>query len=590
MSKNDNAAKTPDPELGGPAKGNGIRQMELDGLVDDVVAGSGKPDAGPDDMMQAPGRMFMPSNRELVIEQLAALVLSPHFPTAPATPVATTRPPFIVKDGLSSTEIDILTAGRQQRFPVLVEVRADAARSSSGAIGVRDVLGLRFRNQGEADDFRCLPFDEMDTAFFPCEAEPALFALDSPVRPRDTEGDAGVLDAHARGEFADRIAGAVCCLLELGAAEPACWAAISDLLHAVPLAEQAAGLELRTLIASTNGPTAGIGDAVARTFMAYEREAPGRLIDEVARRAAESSSDPALTPALSRWLEVARGVLGNRVALNGDILADGGSIPLRAAILAAVVDDVGNLVPFLHADRPAGHRVVTAAALLLGLRTGLRNLSWSRKVLHLDLLSDVVFGLHDDRLSACVKALDGFSLEPDETAAGVEFLLCWRSQVLARWASCPACPDNASNLQSAPLLQADHVDVLQTEEPSAASPASNASFLTAPNGRRIEVIQTTGGSAVISLRVALEEGEKLRKVKEIFEAACRPGIRWRVGTAEDGHSALYMDLPGARSELALQEAAETLSGALAAYVVPPKAPRKKKASASRPRKQGSVTE
>lgn len=334
----------------------------------------------------------------------------------------------------------------------------------------------------------------------------------------------------------------------------------------------------------TDGRTAGVGGAVAQTFMAYERGAPGRLIEEVAHRVEHSSSDPALAPVVSRWLDVARAVLGNRVELNGEILSDGGSIPLRAAILAAVVDDVGNLVPFLFAERPAGYKVIAAAALLLGLRTGLRNMSWSRKAPHLDLLSDLLVALHDEHSAERPKAVEAFGIEPKETDSGEEFVLCWRDQVLARWTSSMASPDGTSNVFSAPPEQAPSAVVPLTEEAPTASPASTPSFLTGPNGRRIEVMQTTAESTLTTLRVALEEGEKLRKAKEIFEAACIPGICWRVGTAEDGSNALYLDLPGVPSELALHGAAETLARAVAVYVVPPKAPKKKNASPSSARK------
>jgi len=576
MSEHDTEAKTPD-QGAARANENGIRQLELDGFVADAAADSPQLAIRPDDVPQSSGRMFVPSNRELVLEQLAAMVLSPHFPAASGTTSVTARPPFLVTDGLSTDEIDDLAAGQPQRFPVLVEVRAEAVRGVSGVIGIRDVLGLRFRNQDEADDFRSLPFDELDTAFFRCEAEPGLFGLDSPVRSANVE--AAVLpDAQVREEVADRIAGAICCLLELGSAEPACWNAISDLLCASPLAPEATRLELRAIVSPPDGRTAGVGEAVAQTFMAYERGARGRLIEEVAHRVEQSSSDPALAPVVSRWLDVARAVLGNRVELSGEILSDGGSIPLRAAILASVIDDVGNLVPFLHAERPAGHRVIAAAALLLGLRTGLRNLSWSRKAPHLDLLSGLLVSLHDERSGERAKAVEAFGLEPEETDSGEEFVLCWRNQVLARWRSCMASPDDTSKVSSVlPELAASAVVPL-TEEPRTASPVFTPFFLTGPNGRRIEVIQLGSDSMLTTLRVALEKGEKLRKVKEIFEAACRPGIGWRVGIDEDGSNALYMDLPSTLDDQALPSATSTLSGALLAYIAPKKESRKKSSS------------
>lgn len=563
---------------------NGIRQLELEAFAVDGSADSqrhGEPSGRND---QSTSRIFVASNRELVLEQLAAMVLSPHFPHSPGLADAATRPPFLLSDGLTGAEIEVLAAGQPRRFPVLVEVRPEVMRADSGAIGVRDVLGLRFMNQENADDFRCLPFDELDTTFFPCVAEPALFALESAVRP-GTVVPEDARDPGLRGEVSDRVAGAVCCLLELGAAEPACWAAIAGLLARVPLASNASGIDLGTVLSSPDGSTNGIGGAVARTFMMHEGGAPGTLIGEVAQRVSLSELDSALPQTISRWLDIAHAVLGNRAVLSGEMLSDGGSIPLRAAILAVVVDDVGQLAPFLHAERPAGHTVIATAAALLGLRTGLRNLPWSSKAPHLDLLSELLVALHEKDISARANAVHAFEMEPEETADGAQFVLWWRNHELARWANCSAKPDDA--VISSPLPeQLPEVDSSRPLSPAVESPDSVPSFIPALDGRRIEVLWPADATGAITLRMMLAEADKLRKAKEIFEAACQAGVWWRVGMGADGSRALYLDVPFTSDVRVLQEAAKTLGGALAAYVVPPKAARKKSAATSSPRKKG----
>jgi hypothetical protein len=563
----------------------GIRQLELEASVagESVDGPQQEKLSGRDD--QSASRMFVASNRELVLEQLAAMVLSPYFPSAQIPADTVTRPPFLVSDGLTRAEIDVLAAGLPQRFPVLVEVRPEVARTDSGAIGVRDVLGLRFMNQGDADDFRCLPFDELDTAFFPCEAEPALFALDGAVRPGIADPTSRP-DARLRGGVADRVAGALCCLLELGAAEPACWAAIAGILARVSVASHASGIDLGSVLSPPDKSADGIGSAVARAFMTHEGGAPGTLIDEVAQRVTLSATDSTLAPTVSRWLDIARAVLGNRAVLSGEMLSDGGSIPLRAAILAVVVDDVGQLVPFLHAERPAGHTVIATAAALLGLRTGLRNLSWRTKAPHLDLLSELLVALHEEDIGDRVKAVYTFEMEPEETAGGAEFVLWWRNQELARWTNCSGNPDDATHAPSPLPEQVREAGVSSTDVPAVESSDSLPSFIETRDGRRIEVIRSTDAPRILTLRAVLPEADKLRKAKEIFEAACQGGVWWRVGMGADGSRALYLDVPCTNDAQALHDAARTLAGALAVYVVPPKAARKKSAASTSLRKKG----
>jgi hypothetical protein len=268
------------------------------------------------------------------------------------------------------------------------------------------------------------------------------------------------------------------------------------------------------------------------------------------------------------------------------MLSDGGSIPLRAAILAVVVDDVGQLVPFLHGERPAGHTVIAAAAALLGLRTGLRNLSWRTKAPHLDLLSKLLVALHEEDIGDRVKAMYKFEMEPEETSGGAEFVLWWRNQELARWANCSGNPDDTTHVPSPLPEQVPEASITSTDVPAVESSDSSPWFIEAPDGRRIEVIRSSDAPGILTLRAVLAEADKLRKAKEIFEAACRSGVCWRVGMGTDGTNALYLDVLGTTDARVVREAAGTLAGALAAYIVPPKAARKKKVAISSREKKG----
>jgi hypothetical protein len=60
--------------------------------------------------------------------------------------------------------------------------------------------------------------------------------------------------------------------------------------------------------------------------------------------------------------------------------------------------------------------------------------------------------------------------------------------------------------------------------------------------------------------------------------------------AENGGSALYMDLPGVPTEHVMRNVAETLTKALVAYVAPIKAPRIKKTPSSKTNKKSNESE
>jgi hypothetical protein len=546
-TKNDEAQ--PDGE-------SGLRQLALEGFGGGET-GNRPQGAGSSDAIEQRSRMFVPTNRELIIEQLAGMVLETSLAQYGASGV-----PFVVMDGVSRAEIEQLAHGRPQRFPVLVEVRSDAARLAAGAFGVSDIVGLRFRNQAEADAFRHRPFDELDTDYFPCKAEPGLFDIDPPVRP-DAVRESGLSEADRPVDVADRVAGAICCLLALGAAEPSCWMAISDLLCGHAARTQQSGFGLRTALSLRQGPAAAVGEFVVGAFMEHERGSSGMLIERLGQRLMQSPSDPAMWSTVSRWLETARAVLGNRTVMNGDILSDSGSIPLRAAILAAMVDDVDNLASFLHAERPAGRMVASAAALLLGLRSGVRSLSWRRKQPHLRMLSSLLVALHDARADEQAGALEAFELEPEERPSGVEFVLRWRGLTLARWTE-------HENESVPPVASSDLPSIVATV-----------------CGKQIEVIGATGEGRTTALRVSLAEGDRLRKPRDILEAACSPGIFWHVGMSADGTNILCADVPGPPDQAVLNVAASALPEALAKYLVPAKRS-KKNASTTRRRTKRNV--
>lgn len=512
-------------------------------------------------------RAFVPSNRERILQQLGALVLSPDFPPSAETLVGTARAPLVVHDGLRSDEIDILAGGRPQRFPVLAEIRSEACRDGASAFGILDVTALHFRNQDEASDFRFRPLDELDTEHLPCNVDPSLFALDGAPRFGGLES-ATSPENRRQASLADRIGGAISCLLELATVDPDCRQAVADLLSGAGTVRWLESLDGSSAKSLESGPS-GAHVAIVRAFIEHESASPSRLVEEIGRNLGELA-DPDVAHALPAWLHRAEAILSNRMVLDGKVLSDEGTIPLRAAILAVVVDDVQDLVAFLYAERPAGRQVVVAAAFLIGLRRGVADLSWRKKLPHLDLLSPLLVALHHPEQAMRAEALAAFQEDPDESVSPFELVLYWRDQQLIRWTPPPRTSAGAvpSPLAAYPTVDREVPSV--QEQTGAIESSDHMISVEGPDGRAIEVSPATSANQVTSLRLSLGEKDRLRKSKEILEAACTPGICWRVGVAADGTEALYADIPGGSADDVLEAMVLKLPAALSLYLVPVK--------------------
>jgi hypothetical protein len=528
-------------------------------------------------------RMFVPSNRECIMQQLGALILSPDFPPRAGTPADAARGPLLVHDGLRSLEVDILADGRPQRFPVLAEIRSEAGGHGASAFGILDVVALHFRNEDEASDFRFRPVDELDTQHLPCIANRSLFALDGAARFDGLEHDVSS-GSGRRAALADRIAGGISCLLELASVDPACCQTVADLLSrqgSVPWLECLCGASMM----ETGIGSSGAHATIVRAFIEHAGTASGGLVDTIGRYLGELS-DPDVARALPAWMAMADAVLSNRMVLDGKVLSDDGTIALRAAILAVVVDDVRDLVAFLYAQRPAGRQVVVAAAFLIGLRNGVSNLSWHRKLPYLDLLSPLLVALHDPEQATRDDALRAFQEEPDETVVPFELVLYWRDHSLIRWA--PQGSDSATTLELATSAVTDGEEPSHQEQADLIKQSDHGSLIEGPDGRMIEVTIAASSNQMSSLRLVLGKEDKLRKPKEILEASCTPGICWRAGITVEGVHALHADIQGRPPEEVLQATILKLPEALSLYLVPMKPKRRAGTARSRTARKKTV--
>jgi len=524
-------------------------------------------------------RLFFPTNREDILLQLSSLAISRGFPAGQTFVPVQDDALALLPDGLRTDEITLLQGGQAGRFPILVELR-ESVRGVRVAFGINEVAALWFRSQADADDFRFRPVDELNTEETTCHVDRQLFDL--PGSPRFRHGSEASRELQDRGHFSDRIAGGVCSVLELGAIQPVCWHYIAELLCRPLAATPSHEVTLAGALASGSMPASegGQADIVLRAFIAHGAgDSASSLVARVHANLTGGTDDESRIRKAERWFSTANAVLRNQARLDGELLSDEGSVALRAALLASVVDDVRGLIPFMQASRPAGWRVIVTAAFLIGLRTGVIDMPWTMKRTRLNILSPLIVALRGAIPEAWESVRRAFQLEPDETPAGPVLHLLWGDEEVACWQPFQA---EASVRQEGSEREADPAMELQPALPSDEAGSTGASVSSdsavpgggAPNcvreldGRPIELLwPEPPRQRGVTLRCVLPEGDRLRKPKEILEIACTGGLLWRAGTGAEGTEALYADLLEWPGDSLLEEMSGTLARALDAYLV-----------------------
>lgn len=550
------------------------QQLAFDGMTDsgDESAAAGGP--GPVNSAATARCLFVPTNREDVLLQLSSLAFSRNYPAGLTVVAVQDDALALLPDGLRVEEASLLQNGRPGRFPVLVELR-EPASVERGAFGIAEIGALCFRNQADADDFRFRPVDEFDTEALPCRVDPALFDLPGAARFRNSPQEVPELQNCAA--FSDRVAGGVCSVLELGATEPACWQEIANLLssgcvgassHEVTLAR---ALAWKRLPASEGAQV----DAVLGAFMTHEAgDSSSSLVARIHSDLHFGNENAGQLRIAERWFAMANAVLQNRARLDGQLLSDEKSVALRAALLASVVDEVRALIPFMHAPSPAGRKVVVTAAFLIGLRSGITDMPWAMKRIHLNVLSPLIVALREGGAETRERVGQAFQFEPDETAPDVVLRLFWNDHEIACWqpqrmeAPLPASGADGDAFSVTeprpdPIASADASGERATDGPENDAPTS----ILAADGRSIELLPPEPPrQRGVTMRYVLSGTERLCKPKEILVIACTGGLLWRAGVSADGAEALYADLLQWPDDVLLAETSGALGPALGAYL------------------------
>jgi hypothetical protein len=487
-------------------------------------------------------RMFFPCNREDALVLLGGLCISEFFPDQTIKLAVQQEGVALVAQGLRHTEEEMLNAGRPERFPILVEVTQSVAQVAPRVIEYKDILGLVFRKQSEADEFRFRPVDEFDTETFGFKIDGELFGLEG--NPRFAIRSNDDVSKYRIGRAADRLSAGVHCVLSLGNARPECRKAIAGFLAGKN--DGLTGHEEIDFVASAqivtgqnlDASTTEHQHAVVSAFADAESSAPRILIDEVSKRLLRiAGTNEESTRRESRWAEVARSVIKSRTELNGDQLSDDKSVLLRAALLGTIVGKVDALSAFLDAEKPSGPRVTAAAAFLVGLKQGLINASWKDKKPQVQQLSSLSGAML--RVLAATPGNFGnlLSVTMSETDVTATLVVSAGDIRLAEWVEKKHVPPDAVSQRWLDEFVRLGYEVMGPGH------GTYSWIIRLSDVISVEVVRLQIGSAEFSgFRYRLPEGVRLKKPKELTGILGIPGSLWNSFRESENEETLYCDL------------------------------------------------
>lgn len=514
---------------------------------------------------------FFPCNREDALLLLGGLCISEYFPDRSVKLAVQPDGIALIDDGLRSDEIDLVISGMVERFPILIEVSAEVAARKPRFIGYGDILGLVFRSQSEADDFRFRPVDEFDTDAFPTRVDASRFHLEG--APRFSLRLDGADTSLGIGSIADRLAAGVHKLLSLGSVRSSCRPAVARFLERA--SSTALDNEEMDFHAASDILTGAVSSSLTRhqravvtAFALSESESGGTLVDAVLRQLSLwPDTDGSQSRIENKWAEVARDVVRSRIALTGDLISDDRSVLLRAALLSLVADRPGALFAFLDAEKPAGPRVVTTSAFLIGLRQGLLNLSWTEKKAQARELASVAGIALSALANVDSNAGEMFLVERREDEETSVIAISAGGVVLAEWIDAKK-PDELSLEWINRLGMLDYQIV--------GTGRSKYSWIVSfSETRQVEIVHCVAGTIIFpTMKFYFSEGEKLRKPKELNAAFISRGMFWYPCTDEAGTAFLSCDTAALPDKFAREFLATKLEEAISACVVPKRVAKK----------------
>lgn len=538
----------------------------------DKRGGSIAPRAGDRDAAFGAGsgmRYFVPCNREDALLLLSSLGISHLFPgKLIALPVQGPEV-AIVEGGLRQSEEALLNNGQPERFPVLVELTPAASELAPRLLEFSHILGLRFHGEKELQDFRFRPIDELDTEALTCTAEPDLFSLAG--EPRFSVQLGAEREIPRVGQVADRLVSGVRCLLELGEGRPICWDAIARLLcgNLGPEgAENELGFEDVAAELIMPGSAAALsrhGRTLAEVFPHVEQRGARRIVEDLSKALAKRETDEPSRRSESAWAEKANQVLRNKAALDGELLGDAKAILLRAALLAAVVDEVSQLTKFLDAEKPSGVKVTSIAAFLVGLKKSLVGTSWRQKKGRVAQLSRLLTTIQRGLLKDAPPVSGIFALLVQESEDSTRSAIRWGDDEIANWERRKVVPPDAVQQEWGAAFERLGYKVVRAG-------ATRYSWVVQwSEERQIEVVRVQSGEDVYAvLKFSLGGEWKPKKSKDLVEISQRLELLWRPAKTDEGEVVLHCALLALPDQQGRALVGRRLSEAISLCAVPQK--------------------
>lgn len=518
-------------------------------------------------------RLFFPCNREDALVLLGGLCISDGFPDEGVRLALESGRVALVEAGLRTTEAAVLETGRSERFPVLLELDPALDPNSRHIVGYENIVRLVFRSQDEADAFRFRPVDEFDPESLAWQVEPACFGLEGPARFELVERrEVGALRV---GHLVDRIIDGIHCMVALTELQPACLPAVGRFLsNPASAGEFNLAGAVAALTGSADADSLPMASAVVHAFSQARDASPRELIDALAHGFAASGAadDRRGREVEERWVRVARDVAASRTTLDGDLLSDDKSVLLRAALLALQADGPDALAAFLAARKPAGVKVSSAAAFLVGLKQGLISAPWRLKGPRARQLSSASRALLESLSRTggqdVAQVISATSTDTDEFT---RFSLSIAEWQLIEWEE-ERAPD--------PVELAWREDFERLGYQVLGKGEAEHSWLVAfPGDQRIEVVHcSAGGARFPMLRFRLASDRKPRKAKEVATSFDQGGRLWYPRMDVNEQRWLCCDLPALPEIEQLGLLANALREAVDLCTLPPKPP-------ARPRKK-----
>jgi len=520
------------------------------------------------------GRLFFPCNREDALILLGGLGVSEFYLGFNVALALQVDGIALLEDGLRLSEEVLLNAGRSENFPVLVEVCSSTMFKAPRFIEHDKIIGLCFRSQSEADDFRLRPVDEFDTETYVCRVDPGLFGMEGAARFTIRSES----DALPVGQVADRLAAGVHCVLSLGNVRAECRNAILSFLSRLSGGEEFESLDFAIAFMASIEPPATSSvlfkrqAAVISAFLNADDISPRGLMETLQSKLVSISQGSDTSEERDRrWGEVADAVISNRVALTGELLSDDKSILLRGALLALVVDSVESLSVFLDAEKPSGPNVTTLAAFLVGLKQGVTNTSWKYKK---DVPQQISF-LIKFIVRALVKsppAMERLFTRLEEASGTAPMVsIVADGHTLAKWAE-----ERAHVLDEVALAWLEDFESHGFEVVGRGR-ESHSWVIRLSEEHLVEVVHSqSGDSRFPSFRFYLDTDRPLKKLKDLNAIQSGGAKFWYLGKEEEGGRFLFCDLPSLPDPVGAELISRMLVEALELYLVPKKSPRRKK--------------